>query len=73
MSTLFKPCISRTACTEDGTHCRSCGRSHSEIAKTREVVNQLTELLLEVDYENPNDFFDYLNKKVAKKIKHSQQ
>lgn len=72
MSQVFKPCVSRTACTEDGSHCRACGRSHAEIAKTRILVNQLTEFLLEAGYDNHDDFFDYLNKKVAKKIRHTK-
>lgn len=72
MSLHFKPCVSRNACSEDGTHCRACGRSHGEVAKTRTLVNQLTEFLLETGYDNQDDFFDYLNKKVGKKIRHAK-
>jgi predicted Fe-S protein YdhL (DUF1289 family) len=31
----FIPCKGSAFCTETGTHCEGCGRSHSEIAETR--------------------------------------
>lgn len=68
MNTHFKPCVNRTACTEDGSHCRACGRSHEEIKLTREIVNQLTDFLVSMKYENHEEFIDYLKKKVTKKI-----
>lgn len=71
MSAHFKPCVNRTACTEDGTHCRACGRSHEEIARVREMMNQVSEFLLQMDYDNPDEFLDYLKKKVSKKLKHA--
>ncbi|MEJ2141933.1 MAG: DUF1289 domain-containing protein [Gammaproteobacteria bacterium] len=72
MKPSFKPCVNRTACTEDGTHCRSCGRSHNDIARTRELVNHVTGFLLETEYDNHEEFLDYLKKKVLKKIRHTR-
>lgn len=69
MSATFKTCVNRTACTEDGTHCRACGRSHEEIALIRNMINQVSEFLLQMDYTNHDEFLDYLKKKVNKKIK----
>jgi predicted Fe-S protein YdhL (DUF1289 family) len=65
----FTPCINRNACNEDGTHCRACGRSHEEIRRTRELTSQLADFMQEMNYENPEDFFAYLERKVSKKIK----
>ena len=70
MSNIFKPCVNRTACTEDGTHCRACGRSHEEILLTRDIITQVTNFLVNMDYDNHEEFLEYLKKKVGKKIKH---
>lgn len=67
----FKPCVNRNACTEDGTHCRACGRSHEEIAQLRQLVNDTFALISKWDYENPDDLFSYLQKKIEKKLKHA--
>ena len=67
----FRPCINRTACTEDGTHCRSCGRSHDEINRTRILTTEVTRFVKEMGYENPEQFLDYLQRKVLKKLKAS--
>jgi hypothetical protein len=69
----FKPCINRNACTEDGTHCRACGRSHEEIAQLRHIVNQTYALINRWEYDNLDDFFNYLQKKIGKKLKHSAE
>lgn len=66
----FTPCINRNACSEDGTDCRACGRSHEEIHQTRELIARTTEFMQHMDYNNPQDFFDYLQRKVEKKLKY---
>ncbi len=65
----FTPCIGRTACRDDGVRCLACNRSLSEIAKTREVVERVAAFLEELEYENPEQFLDYLTSKVTKKLK----
>lgn len=72
MAYQFKPCVSRTACTEDGTHCRACGRSHEEINALRNVINNVTEFALKMEYENSEEFLEYLKNKVLKKLKSAQ-
>lgn len=67
----FRPCVNRTACTEDGTHCRSCGRSHEEINRVRQVTTDVAEFLKDMQYDNPDEFLDYLQRKVMKKIKNN--
>ena len=65
----FTPCISRNACNEDGTYCRACGRSHEEIQATRALTSHLTDFIKQMEYENPDDFLTYLQRKVEKKLK----
>ncbi len=65
----FTPCIGRTACRDDGVRCLVCNRSLAEIARTREVVKSVTAFLEEMNYENPEQFIDYLSSKVMKKLK----
>lgn len=71
MAYHFKPCVSRIACTEDGTHCRACGRSHEEINALRTLLNQVADFALQMDYDNNEEFLDYLKSKVLKKLKNS--
>lgn len=73
MAHHFKSCVSRTACTEDGTHCRACGRSHEEINALRSLINSVTEFATKMEYENNEEFLDYLKSKVIKKLKSSRQ
>lgn len=65
----FSPCASREACTDEGTHCRGCGRPHTHIARTRELTTLLSDFLIETGYENPEEFLDYVRNKALKKLK----
>jgi predicted Fe-S protein YdhL (DUF1289 family) len=69
MAYQFKSCVSRGACTEDGDRCRACGRTHEEINAVRTLTNQVTEFIQQMDYENSEEFLDYLKNKVSKKLK----
>jgi hypothetical protein len=64
----FRPCLGKTACAEGGTHCRACGRSFPEIDRTRELVDELASLVLEMDYDNPEDFASYVAQRILKKV-----
>jgi len=64
---LFKACKNRLACTEDGSHCRGCGRSHQEITQLRAITSQVSDFVLQMQYENVEEFLAYLSKKVLKK------
>lgn len=61
----FSPC--NGDCTEAGTHCEGCGRSHEEVAATRELVDQMAELAVRLGYENINDFAQFVAKKATGK------
>ena len=51
---IFKPCSGD--CTEEGTHCEGCGRSHEEVAELRELVAGLVAYAEKMEYENIEDF-----------------
>lgn len=66
----FKSCVGRDACNEDGYHCRACGRSHSEIEKTRILVADIAHFIHEMGYDNHDEFLEYVARKAKKKYEH---
>lgn len=62
----FTPCIDQ--CTKDGTHCQGCGRSHVEIAETKALVQGLVSFARKQQYENVEEFSEYIGKKVLGKL-----
>ena len=50
----FSPCIGK--CTDEGTHCEGCGRSHEDIAEMNKLVYGLIAFAEEKGYENIDDF-----------------
>ena len=53
---IFKTCTGE--CTDEGSHCEGCGRSHAEIDAMRKPVAELVTLCEEMEYENIEDFAD---------------
>lgn len=51
---IFSPCTGK--CTDQGTHCEGCGRTHQEVAETRALVAGLVTYAREKKYENVEDF-----------------
>jgi hypothetical protein len=68
----FVRCRGKAYCLETPAGCRSCGRSHEEIATTRSLIGRAARFVLEQDYENPGAFAYYLAEKVAKKVEHAR-
>jgi methionyl-tRNA synthetase len=52
----FNPCTGE--CTDEGSHCEGCGRSHEEIAEMKEQVARLVAFAEKMNYENMEDFAD---------------
>ncbi|MCK4833581.1 MAG: DUF1289 domain-containing protein [Gammaproteobacteria bacterium] len=50
----FSPCTGK--CTDEGSHCEGCGRSHEEIAEMNTLVGNLTTFAKKMNYENVDDF-----------------
>jgi predicted Fe-S protein YdhL (DUF1289 family) len=65
----FRPCKDRSACTEDGVTCRGCGRTHAEILLTRELVADIVQFIGKMNYDNSEEFMDYIKRKVMKKTR----
>lgn len=63
----FNPCIS-VQCTEDGSHCQGCGRSHAEIAETKQLVNNLVVFAQKMQYDNSEEFANFIGKSLFKKL-----
>jgi len=68
----FRPCKDRSACTEDGATCKGCGRTHAEIFCTRDLVSGIVQFIENMNYDNSEEFMDYLKRKVIKKTKHRE-
>lgn len=64
----FSPCRGGDNCTQDGTHCQGCGRSHEAIAGTREVIGALVQEAERMGYENFEDFVNFVAQKAKGKI-----
>lgn len=64
----FSPCQGGDNCTQGGTHCEGCGRSHEEIAETRQFMDALAQFAIKMDYENYEEFAQFVADKVKKKI-----
>ncbi len=69
----FKPCLGKSACTDDGIHCRACGRPHTDILRTRELIDELAAFIQTADYRNVEEFTDYIGRKVIHKIHYRRQ
>ncbi len=50
----FSPCTGK--CTDQGTHCEGCGRTHEEVAETNQLVMQLVNYARDKDFENTEEF-----------------
>jgi hypothetical protein len=66
----FTPCQGKNACRDDGVLCLTCGRKLSEISKLRELMNGLTELAIDYDFENVDEYAEYVARKVVKMVEY---
>jgi hypothetical protein len=62
----FSPCASQ--CSKDGTHCKGCNRSHTEINETKALVAGIIEHLKKYHYDDPKNFLKMLTVKSLKKL-----
>lgn len=62
----FSPCTGR--CTDEGTHCEGCGRSHEEIKENRRLVGELVEFARKQGYENHEEFANAMGKSILWKL-----
>jgi predicted Fe-S protein YdhL (DUF1289 family) len=69
---VFRPCQGKNACRDNGVLCLTCGRRLDEIARLRELMQQLAAIAIEYDYENVEEYTQYLARKVSKTIEHQR-
>ena len=69
----FAPCRGKTACRDDGMRCLTCGRELQEIEAARRLIDALTELAVEYEYDNVGEFAAYVASKVEKKVRHRRE
>ena len=60
----FSPCIDQ--CTQEGSHCEGCGRTHQEIAETKKMVMALVNYAKMKNYENREEFANAVGKNILK-------
>jgi predicted Fe-S protein YdhL (DUF1289 family) len=70
---IFTPCQGKNACRDDGVLCLTCGRKLSEITKLRELMQELASLAIYHDYDNVDDYTQYIARKVGKIIDYQKQ
>ena len=69
----FTPCQGKNACRDNGVLCLTCGRKLTEIETLRELLQKLTNLAVDYDYDNVDEYTDYIARKVAKMIEYKRQ
>lgn len=69
----FKPCQGKTACRDDGQRCLTCGRDFQEIERLRTLMDQLAVLAIDYDYENVDEYSDYVARKLGKMIAYRRE
>lgn len=63
----FSPCIAGQ-CTDQGSHCEGCGRTHEEIAETKKLVKALVTFAQTKGYENHEEFAQFIGKSILNKL-----
>ena len=69
----FNPCKGKDACRDDGERCLTCGRKLTEVARTVFLMNELSDFVIEQDYDNVDEFAAYIARKLVKKVKHRRE
>jgi predicted Fe-S protein YdhL (DUF1289 family) len=69
----FKPCLGKNACRDSEDLCLACGRPLHEVARTREIIDQLAEFVIASGYANVEEFTAYVARKVVKKVEHQRK
>lgn len=63
----FSPCVP-DRCTKEGTHCEGCGRSHEEIAETKQLIMALVGFAQRQGYENVEEFSQFVGRTLLAKL-----
>ncbi len=69
----FVPCKGKDDCRDDGEYCLTCGRKLTEVARAVFLMNELSDFVIEQDYENVEEFASYIARKLVKKVKYRRE
>ncbi|MET0015548.1 MAG: hypothetical protein ABW088_18000 [Sedimenticola sp.] len=69
----FVPCQGKSACRDDELRCLTCGRGLHEVDRLRQLMDQLATLAIEYDYENAEEYSNYVATKLQKSINHRRK
>ncbi|QTR47657.1 hypothetical protein J9253_06985 [Thiothrix litoralis] len=69
----FNHCKGKDACRDDSERCLTCGRKLTEVARTVFLMNELSDFVIEQDYDNVDEFAAYIARKLVKKVKHRRE
>lgn len=73
MSRQFVACKGKTACQENDSQCLSCGRDLNEVYGLRALIDNIALFAQKMEYQNSEEFFEYLTSKAQKKLAHINQ
>ncbi|MES9971663.1 MAG: hypothetical protein ABW092_16645 [Candidatus Thiodiazotropha sp.] len=71
--TTFTPCQGKHACRDNGVICLTCQRNLTEITKLRELMQGLSTLAIDHEYENLDDYAQYIARKIIKMVDYQRQ
>jgi hypothetical protein len=70
---VFRPCQGKDACRENAEGCGTCGRSSAEITETRDLIDTLSQFVIQQGYSNVDDFATYVANHLRRKVTHARQ
>lgn len=73
MTRQFITCKGKTACRENDTQCLTCGRDLDEVYGLRALIDNIAVFAQQMDYQNSEEFFEYLAAKAKKKLAYIKQ
>lgn len=62
----YRPCTG--GCTDQGTHCDGCGRSHEDVAELNRMIKELAVYARRMEYENIEDYANSVAKGIYYKL-----
>ena len=65
----YRPC--NGGCTDKGTHCDGCGRTHEEVAELNRMVKELAAYARKMDYDNIDDYANSVAKGIYYKLENA--
>ncbi|MEH6471329.1 MAG: DUF1289 domain-containing protein [Halopseudomonas sp.] len=68
---IFNPCTGK--CTDEGSHCEGCGRTHEDVAVTRKFVKEIVGYVQKKEYENPQELMEALSRSVQFKLQQAAE